>query len=108
MATYPTHTYQFEYADNATTSHQPQVETCPYLPQEDHVRSSFFSYSPDVVKHRKRTSRAQRKVLEEAFRQNPKPSQYTRKFLIHQTGMDRRSLQVSTIKISHFSFLIHC
>lgn len=94
MSSFYSHTYQFEYADNASSSHQLPVETRPYLPQEDHVRPAFFSYSPDVVKHRKRTSRAQRKVLEDAFRQNPKPSQYTRKLLMHQTGMDRRSLQV--------------
>jgi hypothetical protein len=60
----------------------------------DMPRPAFFSYSPDVIKHRKRTSRSQRKLLEDAFKQNPKPSQYTRKLLIHQTGMDRRAIQV--------------
>ena len=96
MSSYPSHTYQFEYANSPSASHYPQLNLNhrPYLPQDDNVRPAFFSYSPDVVKHRKRTSRAQRKILEEAFRQNPKPSQYTRKLLIHQTGMDRRSLQV--------------
>ncbi|KZT42419.1 hypothetical protein SISSUDRAFT_41417 [Sistotremastrum suecicum HHB10207 ss-3] len=66
-----------------------------YIPQPKQDRPApFFSYSPNTVKHRRRTTRAQRKVLEDAFRQNPKPSQYTRKNIMQITSMDRRAVQV--------------
>lgn len=55
---------------------------------------SFFSYKPNEVKHRKRTTRQQLKVLEETFRATQKPDGNVRKALAAQLDMTPRNVQV--------------
>ncbi|EPS97619.1 hypothetical protein FOMPIDRAFT_1128018 [Fomitopsis schrenkii] len=55
---------------------------------------SFYPYVPNEVKHRKRTSREQLKVLENMFKQETKPSATSRKALSAQLGMTPREVQV--------------
>jgi hypothetical protein len=57
-------------------------------------QSSFFSYRPNEVKHRKRTTRQQLKVLEETFKTTQKPDGNTRKSLALQLNMTPRNVQV--------------
>jgi hypothetical protein len=57
-------------------------------------QSSFFSYRPNEVKHRKRTTRQQLKVLEETFRTTQKPDGNVRKALAAQLDMTPRNVQV--------------
>jgi hypothetical protein len=57
-------------------------------------QSSFFSYRPNEVKHRKRTTRQQLKVLEETFRTTQKPDGNVRKSLALQLDMTPRNVQV--------------
>ena len=53
-----------------------------------------MSYNPFEVKHRRRTSKAQFKVLERAFMQNCKPSSSTRRILAAELSMTTRAIQV--------------
>lgn len=55
-------------------------------------RTSF--YNPFEVKHRKRTSRAQFKVLEKTFLENPKPNAAVRRWLAQKLSMTPRGVQV--------------
>ncbi|KAL4074227.1 hypothetical protein J3A83DRAFT_2701344 [Scleroderma citrinum] len=55
---------------------------------------TFFPYIPNEVKHRKRTSRAQLKVLEEVFRKDTKPNAALRKKLAAELDMGPRAVQV--------------
>jgi hypothetical protein len=57
-------------------------------------QSSFFSYRPNEVKHRKRTTRQQLKVLEETFKTTQKPDANVRKSLAAQLDMTPRNVQV--------------
>lgn len=58
---------------------------------------SFCNYVPNEVKHRKRTSSAQLKVLEKIFKKETKPNAATRKQLAAQLDMPPRSVQVRSI-----------
>lgn len=60
----------------------------------DWKQSSFFSYRPNEVKHRKRTTRQQLRVLEETFRTTQKPDGNVRKSLALQLNMTPRNVQV--------------
>lgn len=51
-------------------------------------------YNPFEVKHRRRTSRSQFKILERAFIENCKPNAIVRKALAQELGMSVRSIQV--------------
>ena len=51
-------------------------------------------YNPFEVKHRRRTSRSQFKILERAFMENCKPSAVVRKTLAQEFNMSARSIQV--------------
>lgn len=51
-------------------------------------------YNPFEVKHRRRTSRSQFKILERAFMENCKPSAVVRKALAQDLNMSARSIQV--------------
>lgn len=51
-------------------------------------------YNPFEVKHRRRTSRSQFKILERAFMDNCKPSAVVRKALAQELNMSARSIQV--------------
>ncbi|GAA5817702.1 hypothetical protein MFLAVUS_011253 [Mucor flavus] len=61
------------------------------------ISSSNFNpnfYDPFEIKHRRRTSRGQFKILEKAFINNPKPSAKTRKDLAESLSMTPRGVQV--------------
>lgn len=51
-------------------------------------------YNPFEIKHRRRTSRAQLKVLEESFSENPKPNATVRRILAQQLDMTPRGVQI--------------
>ncbi|KZT19078.1 hypothetical protein NEOLEDRAFT_1142590 [Neolentinus lepideus HHB14362 ss-1] len=55
---------------------------------------TFYPYVPNEVKHRKRTSRHQLKVLEATFKDETKPNGALRKRLAQQLEMTPRSVQV--------------
>ncbi|KAG2363928.1 hypothetical protein BDR07DRAFT_1483035 [Suillus spraguei] len=55
---------------------------------------TFFPYIPNEVKHRKRTSRTQLKVLEDIFRKDTKPNAALRKKLAAELDMLPRAVQV--------------
>ena len=57
---------------------------------------TFFPYIPNEVKHRKRTSRHQLKVLEDVFRKDTKPNAVLRKKLAAELEMSPRAVQVRT------------
>lgn len=57
-------------------------------------QQSFFTYRPNEVKHRKRTTRQQLKVLEETFKTTQKPDGNVRKALAAQLDMTPRNVQV--------------
>lgn len=59
---------------------------------EGNFKTSF--YNPFEIKHRKRTSRAQFKVLEKTFLENPKPNASVRRWLAQQLVMTPRGVQV--------------
>jgi len=61
---------------------------------------TFFPYIPNEVKHRKRTSRAQLKVLEEVFRKDTKPNAALRKKLAAELDMGPRAVQVRPLSLS--------
>jgi len=56
-----------------------------------------YIYDPTQVKHRRRTTPEQLKVLEDTFKTDPKPSPALRRQLSTQLGMSPRVLQVSGI-----------
>jgi hypothetical protein len=68
--------------------HHPQMDTNP----QDF--RAFYPYIPNEVKHRKRTSSAQLKVLESVFKTDTKPNAMLRKELSQQLGMTARGVQV--------------
>ncbi|PWN35838.1 uncharacterized protein FA14DRAFT_155250 [Meira miltonrushii] len=51
-------------------------------------------YNPFEVKHRRRTTRSQFKVLESTFLETPKPTASTRKILAEQLDMPLRAIQI--------------
>lgn len=51
-------------------------------------------YNPFEVKHRRRTTRSQFKVLESTFLETPKPTASTRKVLAEQLDMPLRAIQI--------------
>ena len=55
---------------------------------------TFYPYNPDQVKHRKRTTRSQLKVLEDRFKHETKPNAMIRKKLAAELGMTPRGVQV--------------
>ncbi|THH09119.1 hypothetical protein EW145_g2228 [Phellinidium pouzarii] len=55
---------------------------------------TFYPYNPSEVKHRKRTTRPQLKVLEETFKKETKPNASLRKSLAAQLEMTPRGVQV--------------
>ncbi|KAJ3500054.1 hypothetical protein NMY22_g19389 [Coprinellus aureogranulatus] len=55
---------------------------------------AFFPYTPNEVKHRKRTTTAQLKVLENVFKRDTKPNAALRNELAAQLDMTARGVQV--------------
>jgi hypothetical protein len=60
--------------------------------QGDNFKPTF--YNPFEIKHRRRTSRAQFKVLEKTFLENPKPNAAIRRWLAQKLVMTPRGVQV--------------
>ncbi|KAI8328416.1 hypothetical protein BD560DRAFT_379339 [Blakeslea trispora] len=58
----------------------------------ENFRTAF--YNPFEIKHRRRTSRAQLKVLEKSFSENPKPNATVRRILAQQLDMTPRGVQI--------------
>ena len=58
---------------------------------------TFYPYQPNEVKHRKRTTRSQLKVLEDVYGYDTKPNASLRKKLAEELGMTPRGVQVSTL-----------
>ena len=51
-------------------------------------------YNPFEIKHRRRTSRAQLKILEKSFMENPKPNATVRRILAQKLDMTPRGVQI--------------
>ena len=64
---------------------------------------TFYPYNPSEVKHRKRTTRSQLKVLEETFKRETKPNAALRKQLAAQLEMTPRGVQVRSLSIFYAS-----
>lgn len=60
---------------------------------------TFYPYNPSEVKHRKRTTRGQLKILEETFRRETKPNAVMRKALAAELEMTPRGVQVRLLTI---------
>lgn len=56
---------------------------------------AFYPYTPNEVKHRKRTTSAQLKVLETIFKKDTKPNANLRNELASELDMSARGVQVS-------------
>ena len=69
------------------------TQTPTPMPREAPV-PAFYNYRPNEVKHRKRTTRAQTKILEEQFKSTDKPDAATRGDLSIRLGMTPREVQV--------------
>ncbi|KAK4514372.1 uncharacterized protein ATC70_001965 [Mucor velutinosus] len=67
------------------------LETFHQYPHGD-FRPTF--YNPFEIKHRRRTSRAQLKVLEKSYLENPKPSAAIRRILAQKLEMTPRGIQI--------------
>lgn len=59
---------------------------------------TFYPYNPSEVKHRKRTTRPQLKLLEETFKRETKPNAALRKTLAAQLEMTPRGVQARLMK----------
>ncbi|KAG0166463.1 hypothetical protein DFQ28_011541 [Apophysomyces sp. BC1034] len=51
-------------------------------------------YNPFEIKHRRRTSKAQLKILEKSFAENPKPNATVRRILAQKLDMTPRGVQI--------------
>ena len=92
------------FVNHGFQQHQPVVRPSPYpAPYSDPFNTqppreasvpAFYNYRPNEVKHRKRTTRAQTKILEEQFKSTDKPDAATRAELSIRLGMTPREVQV--------------
>ncbi|KAJ3772917.1 hypothetical protein FB446DRAFT_788257 [Lentinula raphanica] len=74
-----------------------QQQTLSYSPSMDPSAvdfRAFYPYTPNEVKHRKRTTNAQLKVLENVFKRDTKPNAALRNELAAQLDMTARGVQV--------------
>jgi hypothetical protein len=70
---------------------------------------AFYPYTPNEVKHRKRTTSAQLKVLETVFKKDTKPNAILRNELASELDMSTRGVQVgSCLSYTAFFFLSFC
>lgn len=67
---------------------------------------NFFPYIPNEVKHRKRTTRDQQKVLETIFDRSPKPDSSLRQRLAKELDMTPRGVQVRFLVTTHMCALL--
>lgn len=84
----------FPHHASAAAYHHQQQQQYQRADATEWKQSSFFSYRPNEVKHRKRTTRQQLKVLEETFKTTQKPDANVRKALAAQLDMTPRNVQV--------------
>lgn len=82
--------YYYHPASSDYAQHH-QFMMDPYHPTSD-FRPTF--YNPFEIKHRRRTSRAQLKILEKAFLENAKPNATVRRYLAQQLDMTPRGVQI--------------
>lgn len=80
-----------EDMNTSTIYTNPLFDTFHQMPHGD-FKPTF--YNPFEIKHRRRTSRAQFKVLERTFMENPKPSAAVRRILAQKLNMAPRGVQV--------------
>ncbi|TFK44855.1 hypothetical protein BDQ12DRAFT_717998 [Crucibulum laeve] len=67
----------------------------PFPPALDPVDfRAFYPYTPNEVKHRKRTTSSQLKILEDIFKRDTKPNAHLRNELAGQLAMTPRGVQV--------------
>lgn len=78
---------------NFPTFPQPQPPPPSMDPTAVDFRA-FYPYTPNEVKHRKRTTSDQLKVLESVFKSDTKPNAARRNDLAHQLDMTPRGVQV--------------
>ncbi|CAG8622259.1 22695_t:CDS:2 [Gigaspora rosea] len=84
----------------ATAPERPQQQAHPApqmfdaFHQSPHGEFKPTFYNPFEVKHRRRTSRQQLKILEKAFNENPKPHAAVRQALAQKLNMTPRGVQV--------------
>lgn len=69
---------------------------------------AFYPYTPNEVKHRKRTTSAQLKVLETVFKRDTKPNASLRTELAAQLDMTARGVQVRLFTFFLSFFLLPC
>jgi len=75
------------------------------VPSPDVDFRAFYPYSPHEVKHRKRTTSSQLKVLETVFKRDTKPNASLRNELAAQLDMTARGVQVRFSLFCSFSSL---
>jgi hypothetical protein len=86
------YSFQNEYENEyCSTCHHPPPPR-PTATVQKEFMPTF--YNPFETKHRRRTSRAQFKLLEASFSENSKPSAAMRRWLAQKLGMTPRSVQV--------------
>lgn len=83
--------YNSSFIGNEQDPYYYYLGYAPVDTNED-FRASF--YNPFEIKHRRRTSRAQLKILEKSFEENPKPNATVRRILAHQLDMTPRGVQI--------------
>ncbi|KAG9316276.1 hypothetical protein JVU11DRAFT_2306 [Chiua virens] len=101
LSPFPSHTALHNHLDLYMDPLQPRYpSTCipslmpPGIDPTSVDFRTFFPYIPNEVKHRKRTSRHQLKVLEDVFRKDTKPNAVLRKKLAAELEMSPRAVQV--------------
>lgn len=81
------------YIPNPSTANSYIALTAGMDPSTVDFRT-FYPYNPSEVKHRKRTTRAQLKILEDTFKRETKPNATLRKSLAAELEMTPRGVQV--------------
>nr|AUF42085.1 putative homeodomain protein [Volvariella volvacea] len=89
LAFYPPQHHQGPLAFEHPSGYHPNV---PFMDPAD--SRTFFSYTPNEVKHRRRTTSSQLKVLESVFKRDTKPNAALRGQLAAQLDMTARGVQI--------------
>ena len=76
---------------SSSSSYSPYVS---YLPPSTSHDSRFYPLNPFEIKHRRRTTKTQFRVLESTFREIPKPNATLRKQISAQLDMPVRAVQI--------------
>jgi hypothetical protein len=89
--------------DNPTYNHKPGSSMDPSAVDF----RAFYPYTPNEVKHRKRTTSTQLKTLENVFRRDTKPNGPLRVELAAKLNMTPRGVQVRLLRLPLFFPLFH-